>query len=252
MELPNIAAYAYQDVHVWSALLTCLRPPFASAPSPRPLPPPPSSQCLFVPTARRAPCYECMDPHLVGRIDGEGDGFLQYYTKITILGVGAGGHGYLCSGGMGSSPHAVELEAVVDDTLPANFERCVWSVLPVDIWNTSALSPPERGPRKGSGPARRPSGPAPDSKKFVKYGDVVQLQHAKTGSCIIVRTHLPSEIAPDCFMVDFVSESQLNIVDRRCGLGCRGTWVRHWCARGGGGRGWLGLGRGWLCPTSDA
>ena len=26
MELPNIAAYAYQDVHVWSALLTCLRP----------------------------------------------------------------------------------------------------------------------------------------------------------------------------------------------------------------------------------
>ena len=23
---PNIAAYAYQDVHVWSALLTCLRP----------------------------------------------------------------------------------------------------------------------------------------------------------------------------------------------------------------------------------
>ena len=28
MELPNIAAYAYQDVHVWSALLTCLRPSF--------------------------------------------------------------------------------------------------------------------------------------------------------------------------------------------------------------------------------
>ena len=27
MELPNIAAYAYQDVHVWSALLSCLRPP---------------------------------------------------------------------------------------------------------------------------------------------------------------------------------------------------------------------------------
>ena len=26
MKLPNIAAYAYQDVHVWSALLTCLRP----------------------------------------------------------------------------------------------------------------------------------------------------------------------------------------------------------------------------------
>ena len=34
MELPNIAAYAYQDVHVWSALLTCLRPP-----------PPPSPHC---------------------------------------------------------------------------------------------------------------------------------------------------------------------------------------------------------------
>ena len=27
VELPNIAAYAYQDVHVWSALLTCAPPP---------------------------------------------------------------------------------------------------------------------------------------------------------------------------------------------------------------------------------
>ena len=26
VELPNIAAYAEQDVHAWSALLTCLRP----------------------------------------------------------------------------------------------------------------------------------------------------------------------------------------------------------------------------------
>ena len=26
LELPNIAAYAYQDPHVWSALLTCMRP----------------------------------------------------------------------------------------------------------------------------------------------------------------------------------------------------------------------------------
>ena len=25
--MPNIAAYTYHDVHVWSALLTCLRPP---------------------------------------------------------------------------------------------------------------------------------------------------------------------------------------------------------------------------------
>ena len=34
MELPNIAAYAYQDVHVWSALFTCLRPKIAdSSPS---------------------------------------------------------------------------------------------------------------------------------------------------------------------------------------------------------------------------
>ena len=40
MELPNIAAYAYQDVHVWSALLTCLRPPAPPTPLP-PLPLPP-------------------------------------------------------------------------------------------------------------------------------------------------------------------------------------------------------------------
>ena len=26
VELPNIAAYAIQDVHVWSALLTCMQP----------------------------------------------------------------------------------------------------------------------------------------------------------------------------------------------------------------------------------
>ena len=26
-ELPNFAAYAYQDVHVWSAFVTCLPPP---------------------------------------------------------------------------------------------------------------------------------------------------------------------------------------------------------------------------------
>ena len=28
LELLSIAAYAYQDVHVWSALLTCMRPLF--------------------------------------------------------------------------------------------------------------------------------------------------------------------------------------------------------------------------------
>ena len=26
LELPSIAASAYQDMHVWSALLTCMRP----------------------------------------------------------------------------------------------------------------------------------------------------------------------------------------------------------------------------------
>ena len=35
MELPNIAAYAYQDVHVWSALLTCLRPQGGNRPDKR-------------------------------------------------------------------------------------------------------------------------------------------------------------------------------------------------------------------------
>ena len=39
MELPNIAAYAYQDVHVWSALLTCLRPGHC--------PPPPSEVSIM-------------------------------------------------------------------------------------------------------------------------------------------------------------------------------------------------------------
>ena len=35
IELLDIAAYAYQDVHVWRALLTCLRPPLPSLPSAR-------------------------------------------------------------------------------------------------------------------------------------------------------------------------------------------------------------------------
>ena len=54
MELPNIAVYAYQDVHVWSALLTCMRPlpqpewtimrPHPSPPNNIPLPPARSGQ----------------------------------------------------------------------------------------------------------------------------------------------------------------------------------------------------------------
>ena len=49
------------------------------------------------------------------------DGYLQYYTKITILGVGTSG--YLCSGGTGIAANTVELEEAIDDEMPRNFER---------------------------------------------------------------------------------------------------------------------------------
>ena len=61
----HIAAYAYQDVHVWSALLTCVRPLVRGD---RPimkqetvLPPPPPAVCAFPHTvcgpAKWTPCF---------------------------------------------------------------------------------------------------------------------------------------------------------------------------------------------------
>ena len=50
MEPPNIAAYAYQDVHVWNALLTCLQPIFAQEAENAD---PPPIHAATVPTAGR-------------------------------------------------------------------------------------------------------------------------------------------------------------------------------------------------------
>ena len=54
-------------------------------------------------------------------MEPDSDGYLQYYTKITILGVGT--PGYLCSGGTGIAASAVELEEAINDETPRNFER---------------------------------------------------------------------------------------------------------------------------------
>ena len=68
MELPNIAAYAYQDVHVWSALLTCLRPKKTKKKvDPSPLIP----FCLF-----RTPQTPCPSP------GGDSDKRLAYIGSL--------------------------------------------------------------------------------------------------------------------------------------------------------------------------
>ena len=54
----------------------------------------------------------------------------------------------------------------------------------------------------------------PDETKYVRYGDTILLQHAKTGCYMMVCTNLPSEFAPNCFTVDFVAGHQVNVADR--------------------------------------
>ena len=49
---------------------------------------------------------------------------------------------------------------------------------------------------------------------YVKYGERVLLQHAKTGGHVTVRTSMHSESAPNCFVVDFGAGSQVNSADR--------------------------------------
>ena len=51
------------------------------------------------------------------------DIYLQYNTKLTIVGVET--NGYLCSRGRGIAPSTIELEQATDDEMPACFERCM-------------------------------------------------------------------------------------------------------------------------------
>ena len=118
-------------------------------------------------------------------IESEQDGYLQHCAKLAIL--GAGKEGYMCAGTTGTATMTVQMEEPVDNELPQNFERCVWSILPVD----------------------RTSGG--EDKKYVKYGDLVLLQHGKTGRNVAVRTNLPSENAPNCLTVDFEIGKQPNL-----------------------------------------
>ena len=104
--------------------------------------------------------------------------------------------------------------------------RCVWSIRPVDIWNGPAQARPisSRAPesRKDSLSAffsDDPSHTAPtwvaEEKKYVKYGDVVQLEHATSGTRLVVHPHVPSEFELDGFTVGLASESQQHVEDAR-------------------------------------
>ena len=117
-------------------------------------------------------------------IDGA---YLHYHTKVTVLAVGV--EAYLCSRGAGNPSSVIQAEEATSDALPRNFERCVWSILPVE-------------------------GLAPNEKRYAKYGDVVVLQHAKTSRHVTVCTSVPSDDAPNCFSVDFVAGQHLSHPDR--------------------------------------
>ena len=139
-------------------------------------------------------------------MEADSDGYLQYYTKITILGVGI--HGFLCSGGTGIAANAVELEEATNDEIPRNFERCVWAILPVDLWNTA--SPTARDAFK----YQRAHSRGIDETTYVRYGDTVLLQHAKTGCYMMVCTNLTSDSAPNSFAVDFAAGPRVTAADR--------------------------------------
>ena len=128
-------------------------------------------------------------------------GYLQYHVKLAILGVST--DGFLCSGGTSPSSGTVLLEEAVAEELPRNFERCVWSLLPADTSGMRPMSPVS--------PSGRPDSSLRNPNTYVKYGDLVSLQHAKTRQHATVRTTIPSKSAPNCFTVDFAVGQQQNV-----------------------------------------
>ena len=118
-------------------------------------------------------------------VDWEQDGYLQHFAKLAIM--GAAREGYMCAGTADTATMTVQMEEPARNEVPHKFERCVWSIVPVDRT------------------------PGQDEKRYVKYGDRVLLQHAKTGHHVTVCTNLPCESAPNCFTVDFNVGRQPNL-----------------------------------------
>ena len=156
-----------------------------------------------------------------GAGDGDTDGYLQFNCRITILGVGT--NGYLCSRNTGTSSSNVEMEAAVDGEFPHSFERCVWSMLPVNIWSTgtSQLSSkldsiryPQHAMQRQPSLAQFSPRSGKEAAQYVRYGDLVLLQHVPTSSHLHVCPNLPSEVAPNCCMVEFVKKEHTNVADR--------------------------------------
>ena len=94
----------------------------------------------------------------------------------------------------------------------------MWSVLPADAL-AQASSPafdifgkPKQPKQWQTVPDLVVPSMAHEEAKYVKYGERILLQHAKTGGTMTVRTNLHSESAPNCFTVD-LSTGQLNADD---------------------------------------
>ena len=61
--------------------------------------------------------------------------YLQYHLKVAM--VANENEGYLCSGQGANTSSAIEVEVPGPGATPANFERCVWQVVPVDPWSVA-------------------------------------------------------------------------------------------------------------------
>ena len=88
------------------------------------------------------------------------------------------------------------------------FLRCVWSVLPADIWNSSIKT-------VSHGIARMIGGASQgDDDPYVKYGDIIFLQHVRSGSQLMVDSNNHSDFEPNCFVVDLGIENRTRVEDR--------------------------------------
>ena len=101
-------------------------------------------------------------------------------------------------------------------------------VRPVDVWNvphatarsTQYLGAPGLSTPNNVSMSRFPSelmldreGGGAEERKFVRYGDLLQLRHSHTGRHLVVHPNIPSEAEPSCFTVNFRGMQSLNSGD---------------------------------------
>eukprot|EP00906_Rhabdomonas_costata_P006979 RCo010089 len=117
-------------------------------------------------------------------------GYLKYNHKISLYSEESGG--YLAAAGLTSSDLRVEPLNTTGAT-PQNFERCVLSVRPVVIWESSSAPISDLGLATSN----------------VTYGQVIQLYHPYTDTWVCVRKKLQSETEKNCFRMSLVRRAMV-------------------------------------------